>query len=332
MYFKDKRQYFAGYELDSRVFVGDEAWISIFEIETYSFENIFTDLVLWVKKIHEAAQIPKHIGASFHFKKCNGFLVNQTFRERYLRVIENCKIPFQSLCHIPYRKDQLPPNSGFIPTLLKQMELCSLSKSKGIILHPPSNIEDTTEQFISQLTDQKVLKVLEDAPLYLCIENAQESGAYFQSLSNLIILRESLEIELKQIGKGHLISFFKFCFDTGHYLLYQQRDGNGEEEWMNHSEKFLPHVLVFHIHSNDGSSDQHLLPYTKADPPLKRLPFLYKAFFENCHRIMNWLEESEAEWKTEERFFVLEVNPSFTKKELISFWHRLGRRLKLISK
>ncbi len=203
-------------------------------------------------------------------------------------------------------------------------------KSKGIIIHPPSNREDTTSSFIQQLINEEILTMLEDSEIYICIENAQESGAYFQSLQNLIHLRKNLEHELKKLGKIHLISLFKFCFDTGHYLLYQQRDGNDIEEWTQYAKEYLPHVVVFHIHSNDGSADQHLLPYTKADPPVKRLPFRYKDFFENCHRVMDWLEESDSYWATDERFFVLEVNPSFTKEELISFWRRLGRRLNMI--
>lgn len=328
----NRRQYFAGYELDSRVFMGDEIWTSLFDIKSFSLETIFSDLFSWIRKTHEAAQIPDYIGASFHFKKCNGFLVNQTFRENYLKAVKTCSIPYQSLCHIPYRPEQLPTQAEFISTLLGQIESCVILKSKGIIIHPPSSLENTAPLFIQQLTQSKVLEAIEKSKIYICIENAQDSRAYFQSLKNLIQFREELEEKLYELGKEHINSFFKFCFDTGHYLLYQQRDGNGTREWEQYAKNYLPHVLVFHIHSNDGSSDQHLLPYTKAEPPIKRMPFYYKAFFENCHLVMDWLEESDSLWSVEKRFFVLEVNPSFTKDELISFWHRVRRRLKLMSR
>ncbi len=86
-------KYYAGYELDSLIFTNDPMWTSVFDIKNFSLSSIFQDLIKWIRETHKLAQIPKEIGASFHFKKCNGFLGNQEFRKNYLEAIKSCSIP-----------------------------------------------------------------------------------------------------------------------------------------------------------------------------------------------------------------------------------------------
>ena len=87
--------------------------------------------------------------------------------------------------------------------------------------------------------------------------------------------------------------FLGICYDAGHANLMDRGrlyddcaakkawEGWGEIPWEEHClERFLPHIVNTHLHDNDGSFDQHLLPgdgnisWEKIVPLLKRAPRL----------------------------------------------------------
>lgn len=67
------------------------------------------------------------------------------------------------------------------------------------------------------------------------------------------------------------------CMDVGHLNVVAKRD---DYDFYAYLEALLPHIVVCHLHDNDGKGDQHLLPgdgridWTKLMPILVRAPRL----------------------------------------------------------
>jgi sugar phosphate isomerase/epimerase len=295
-------------------------------IEEIELDELFNKLFLWLYKSSHESKNSNNFGTCIHFSSnCFDLLNLDWFQEAYFDALGkfNLKHELEVIFHIPFNDEQLPLNKDFIPTLLKQLNLCKKINSNTIVIHAPRTYDDTSQPFIEEMSSEVVRKAMGETDINICIENAQDSGTYFSSLQHLIELREQLVKNYADLGDQHLSKNIQFCFDTGHYLLYQQRDGHEDDEWKQYGNTFLQHVGVFHIHSNDGSMDQHLLPYTKADLPESKYPFDFKYFFENGHQVLKWIKQSHDQWAVQKRHMVLEIDPYFTNEELKKFWNML---------
>lgn len=322
-------QNFIGYEIGKDFFSLDSEWRNFIpHLSTNSHIN-FSKLFAWVEKIRAKANVPPMIGTAFHFKNTGDFFNEDRFQKAYIQDLNNSHRNYQNLFHIPIHQRYLPPNTEFLKILLAQLNLCSNFKSSGLIIHPPQGKDDESSIFIELLCNAQILELISKQNITICIENAQESLAFFQSMENLIKFRKQLTVRLTELGYSSLSQKFKFCFDTGHYLLFQQRDAYGIHDWNQFSQEFLSDVYAVHIHSNDGSQDQHLLPYTISKPNPDRFPFNYKLFFENCHIVLNWIETLVKTQSNTQRYYVLEISPHFTEEELISFWKRVCEKIGL---
>jgi len=326
---KTSPSFFFGYDLDSTLFSKNTPWRNQIGIPDVSLEETFNFFLRWITQLHADAHIPENIGVNFHFKNMNNLFEHSPVLNAFFSAVDAFSSPFSSICHIPIEKEQLPTKQQFVPTLRAQLQQCETLKSCGLVVHPPETRNDTSDIFICEFTSPEILSVLNHSQIAIYIENAQSSGTYFQDLGHLVRLRTQLLSRLEELNEKISPDRIKFCFDTGHYLLFQQRDGNGTLDWEKNSSSFLKDVDVFHIHSNDGTKDQHLLPYTQAQPLEKHLPFNFKDFFENCHQIVKWLEKSIAYRTPGNKFYILEINPPFERKELSHFWFHICAKLHL---
>ncbi|WP_457559000.1 hypothetical protein [Candidatus Harpocratesius sp.] len=336
MNFKSNKQIHIGYELDISLFEPQSKWNRHFfksplmkKIHENNLENTieitFKRLFEWIINIQKKANIPDWIQPAIHFKNGGRKYFNHEVSQAFNNAKKKLNFDPAILFHIPSTTEFLPPSENFHNILLEQIKWCRNYDANGIIIHPPQKPQDLGDEFVENLCHLKILDLIHQNNITLYIENAQESGAYFQSLQHLLELRKKIRQSLKKKGYTILINHFRFCFDFGYYLLFQQRDGMGTDDWVHFSSAFLPNVQVFHVHANDGSSDQHLLPYTKNLPEHNRFPFDYKRFFENCHQVLKWIEKILKVPTTQERFFVLEICPNFVDEELIDFWERVKK-------
>ena len=326
--------FFIGLNLSEQFLIQSEEWAKLLGVrfsESEDPEELFHEYISWSETSLRLSNFPDHFGILSHFGGNHALLEQDWFQQAFIAGIERKKDqhrPLATLQHIPYRDDDLPLNSQFLKTLTKDVHLALKLGSKSIVLHAPRTVQDTTKEFILELTSPEILEILQDNKINLAIENAQDSGTFFQSMEHLLNLRKQLGLRFQELGKPGLINRIQFCFDTGHYLLYQQRDGYDEDEWNRFGKDFLKHTGVIHIHTNDGTKDQHLLPYasTEAVHPTK-LPVEYKYVFENSHRVMKWIQATMEETQVPDLFLVMEIDPYFTKEEYHLFLNKLVSKI-----
>jgi len=123
------------------------------------------------------------------------------------------------------------------------LHLAALIKPKVAVFHPGYDrwrygevqdlwIKGSLEMWIP------LVKEAEKIGVTLALENVFEEDP------------ETLQRLLEEINSVR----FRFCFDTGHWLLFSKKE---LEEWM---ERLGSWISEIHIHDNNGEKDQHLPP------------------------------------------------------------------------
>ncbi|MBQ8173853.1 MAG: sugar phosphate isomerase/epimerase [Clostridia bacterium] len=95
----------------------------------------------------------------------------------------------------------------------------------------------SNERFVT-----RVLPAAERANVILCIENMPMKALSFSRVENMIRLVEQFDHPL-----------FGMCLDTGHAAVFGDDCGDAVR-------RIGRHLQALHVHDNDGSADQHLLP------------------------------------------------------------------------
>ena len=104
--------------------------------------------------------------------------------------------------------------------------------------------KDGIEIYKSNLETAKFLLPYAEAQgLMICIENMPFTAAQFSRVYKMAELVEEVNHPL-----------FKMCLDTGHAAVFG--DGCGDTV-----RRIGKNLAALHVHDNDGTTDQHLLPY-----------------------------------------------------------------------
>lgn len=110
----------------------------------------------------------------------------------------------------------------------------------ALVIHPPegegAELEAALERQIAALTE--LVPVIEETGVRLAIENIWPASR------NAIVIPALLSA----FDPDHL----GYCYDSGHANMA------GDLDWL--VEHAFPRLLVTHLHDNDGTGDQHLLP------------------------------------------------------------------------
>ena len=77
----------------------------------------------------------------------------------------------------------------------------------------------------------------------VCIENMPFTAAQFSRACRMIELVEEIDHPL-----------FKMCLDTGHVAVFGDDCGEAVK-------RIGKHLAALHVHDNNGTADQHILPY-----------------------------------------------------------------------
>ncbi|MHA1734187.1 MAG: TIM barrel protein [Promethearchaeota archaeon] len=328
----DPSRYSCGMSIYPSIFMEERKWCRVFGVGDGEPSESFPVLFEWLRRVQLDAGLPVEVKTNIHFGSgMHGLFQHDWFAGPYLEQAALLDFPYVPTAHIPFSEKYLPHHEGFVPMLVEQLEQGERLGYRCVVIHAPRDPRDTTEQYIDELTGRTVREAIRRSKITLAVENTQDQGKFFRSLGNLVQFRERLGERLSDLGDGDLMQYFQFCFDTGHYLLYQQRDGEGEGDWEDWGEKFICHTAIFHVQANDGTSDQHLLPYTACDLPASKSPVDRARFLKNSDQILEWLHWSDGHWAIPERHLVLEVEPWFTRDEVVHFWKVWGEGLGLVT-
>ncbi len=140
---------------------------------------------------------------------------------------------------------------GATDILKKWLELFNALGIRSAVLHasgsrelPPEESFEKRVTALRELTD-----FLKGTDVTICIENTSGTTIYADGINELI----------DAAGGEHL----GICLDTGHLRIAQERGlQQSQREFI---EKAGPRLKALHIADNDGSSDQHLMPYGRGN-------------------------------------------------------------------
>ena len=188
----------------------------------------------------------------------DGVVINLNENEAPTETIEAVRqngLVVQNL-HLPYsRINDLWVNgtSGteMIRGFMKQIEFAHAHKVPIVVLHITSG---NIPPLLSEVGIERIKQIIafcEDHGVLLALENLRR-------LDYLLEVYDRCESD-----------FLSFCFDIGHANALT---GNLYEfPWKNFSSK----LCCFHLHDNDGSSDQHLIPFMGNIDWGKIIPYIF---------------------------------------------------------
>jgi len=337
-----------GFSLWTELMIGDKLWLNSLELE---FEDEFVpDVDGWAQifsKLHKVlilSGLNKKLGACLHTSMNIPLILKNTGMENNLKIVMKSfseKNPFQFGMHSSFTENDLILNKDYKKVLKKDLELCSILNAVAIVEHPPLpgkskslNRKYQIKEMIEELTSNEIISLLESNKIILCWENMGNENEFFGDISNLIEFKNLLDDKLSEIGKKELIKRHLFCLDTGHLLLWSDKNSNG----LNYANKvieecipeFAKNILVFHIHANDGNGDNHIVPFSTEffDHP-SRKNINKEKFLENSKRVMAWLEICEDYKKINGRHLHIEaLTLPFSLNQFIEFGQKLNEILK----
>lgn len=157
-----------------------------------------------------------------------------------------------------------PERPVFIDTLKKTLKLARKFKDESIIIHLNAADIDNNNKILQKtldaLTTHEILNLVSEFKIKLCFENNHHMS-YFGYPENIINFYSLLDSVLNSTGNGNLIPYYSFCFDLGHMMTQLHKAGRDvESDIINFLDKFSHRIGTFHIHSNSGKWDDHLLP------------------------------------------------------------------------
>ncbi|MEX2680789.1 MAG: hypothetical protein Q6373_004265 [Candidatus Sigynarchaeota archaeon] len=270
---KQGHDYF-GFSLWHELLAGNADWMKTMELgdprefdpEVDGWNDIFSRLA----SVHAESGLSDALGACFHVSSDfaammvdPGFNLLKTFISARKKFSE--KIPFELGMHCTFGKADLPLGGKYPAVLKRDLELADTVGACCIVCHPPKGIENRMEQFAGELASEPVIEVMtQSSPkILLAWENAGPDS-FFGSLEHYLEFRNLLADKLAAAGQSTLLERHVFCLDTGHLLVWKYKGKKGKRDAQKEIEATLPSfaklVKVFHIHANDGKSDQHLTP------------------------------------------------------------------------
>ncbi len=185
---------------------------------------------------------------------------NADWQKQLENIRKLCEERNIKLCqmHSPLRLDVADPDpdnrKSDIDTVVKWIEYSYVLGIPNLVIHPGGKHGSRSEEETDQIFDLNVdafsylADFAEKFNVYLCIENMQERknkdprrfGAFIYDLNKLI----------DTIGSDHI----GICFDTSHANVTGLNMYQAIQECGNR-------LLATHISDNDGSGDQHNIPF-----------------------------------------------------------------------
>lgn len=158
-----------------------------------------------------------------------------------------------------YKLGQDEMNEYLFMIMEKCAAICDYVDCRRMIVHPCFNsyeeqMEHDDEWKLNIERYTRLIPALKKYNIICCLENmfTGSKGKIYGAICSDMYEAAAYIDELNAIAGEKR---FGFCMDTGHALLVGQ-------DIYNALLKIGDRVEAFHIHDNDGISDQHVLPYT----------------------------------------------------------------------
>jgi sugar phosphate isomerase/epimerase len=318
---------YIGFSIYPKLFMGDKQSLADINATGDDPEAIFPAMATTLDKVVEEFGARHHVGGVVHFCDIEHLfrqdLITQPWRDVERAWAARRRYPFVLGFHIPFSHEELPLAPGFIDTFQRTMTLCKDLDVESVVMHAPLiRTADIDKDFLDLMTSEPIIDAMISCNANLCWENAQDTPAYYRALDRLVAWRQRLADRLVDEGHKDLAARQLFCLDTGHLTLSLQRDGAGEDQVTRHLPEFARHVKVFHIHANDGTRDQHLVPFLDVKKH-QLVEVNKKRFVANSRLAMSWVHTCLSLSKVDGRHVHLESSAPMPLEELITFYHRL---------
>jgi hypothetical protein len=203
-----------------------------------------------------------------------------------------CNQPIWPFIHCP--NPAWPETPIFLETMEKQFQLAHTFHAPAVVAHlnakddSINNPNHILEQTIEAFTNPKYLELVKKYGIKVCFEN-NHHDSYFGLPENDIKLYEILFHKLKESGNERLIKYFGFCLDFGHFFTEIHKVGRNVEEQLKHFiNEFNPNMTCFHLHTNSGNWDDHIIPIDYTEVLIKDIETKYDPFLTQKHMELLW--------------------------------------------
>ncbi|NMC04661.1 MAG: hypothetical protein GYA24_05585 [Candidatus Lokiarchaeota archaeon] len=321
---------YIGFSIYQRLFLGDRQSLADVGAASDEPEAIFPAVANSLDRIVAELGTKHGVGGVLHFCDIDHLfsqdLIAQPWRDAEKAWAARRRYPFLLGSHIPFSHDVLPLAPGFVDNFRQATSMCSDLGVDSLVLHAPLiRTTDTDTSFLDLMTSPPIIDAMASCSAFMCWENAQDTDAYYRDIGRLVAWRQRLVDRLVDMGCRQIADRQLFCFDTGHLLLSLQRDGAGQEQVMTHLPEFARHVKVFHIHANDGTRDQHLIPFL--DLKKHHLPEVNPArFVANSKLVMSWIDLVLSHGMIDGRHVHLESGPPMPVEDVLAFYRGFFER------
>nr|MDO8087721.1 hypothetical protein [Candidatus Sigynarchaeum springense] len=321
---------YIGFSIYSKLFLGDRQSLADIGSTGDDPEAIFPAMATTIDKIVREFGARHHVGGVVHFCDIEHLfhqdIIKQPWADAERVWSSRRKYPFVLGFHINFSHENLPLAPGFVDTFRRTTALCKDLGVESLVLHAPLvRTWDTDKDFLELMTSEPIVDAMSSCSAAMCWENAQDTQAYYRDIGRLVAWRQRLVDRYAEMGRKDLAKRSLFCLDTGHLLLSLQRDGAGSDQVSRHLLDFAPYIKVYHIHANDGTRDQHLIPFLNVKE-YHLAEVNPERFVANSKLAMSWIDTCLELGKIDGRHVHLESGPPMPLEEIIAFYHRLFDR------
>ncbi len=252
--------------------------------------------------------------------------LHSEFKESFENYRKNHTFEFGM--HSTFGRDDLVCAGNFENILAHDLEMCSLLDGSCIVEHsqvPMKHRENSIKMMVDELSSKPIVDLMLKYPkISLSWENGGSAKMLIGSLDALVDLIEALEDKFNEIGHPDIGKRHNLCLDTGHLLLAAKSSRKIRKDIEHSLPRFSKYLKVFHIHANNGKSDNHIIPNSleffdhssrKGINPTK--------FMKNSETVWKWLKICNEQKGVEERHIHLEaLRMPFSMQQIIEFGKR----------
>lgn len=340
---EDRIMNYFGWTLSTSLFTGSRGWINAMELAGDEVDEFEPNKEGWLKIFNKVGFVLQEsgletkFGAALHFAPgIAPFLKNLGLDGKYRDARDEFSIArkFSLGIHARHKDDELV-NTPHFPTVFREdLGLATRFNASSLVEHPPIGTNNSIKETVDILAKDWFCKLLDENPdITIAWENKADYAhkrRFFGSLARMVEFREVLSDKLNEVGKGRLLERHKFCFDTGHLLIFRETADNrklAEKEIEEYLPVFASHIKVFHFQANDGIVDGHVTPFSTAffDHPSRTRMDLEK-MKANFNTLRDWMAICKDTPHLPNRHFFLETGTlPFTLDQYIEFGKELSR-------
>ena len=164
---------------------------------------------------------------------------------------------------IHHPDDSRPSTPGFIPRLQLNLQTSGFLNSDYVVVHPPPATAPMASRLVlADLTNEVTVKGVRRSGVGIALENLGpgRDSPFLGDLEELGAVVLEARDAYRSDDSEDLRDRVGICLDFGHLTAYYGREGRDPLEALDFLRENRELVVAMHVHLNDGTGDQHLLP------------------------------------------------------------------------